>query len=1021
MTLKRFAWGIAALLLLAVALLVLGDWLLGTPAVKAAVQQRVSAALGGQIAWQDLDLHLLPAPHGELRKVRIEIPDAVSLRAEQVDAYLRLWPLLRGQVEIASFSVSRPQVRVVASGGAQKDGAPLDPIAAYRQAVGPAVQALRQFAPDTQFRIDAAEIDLPAVPLRLRGLNATASTSGEGVDLQVDAASDYWQRLRAKGRLAYADLSARADVELEGLVVDRDLPAARLRGELRTDAKSAIEVAAEGTLGTLFHAASAKLRLPATGAPHATAEISAADLAQALAIARRKLSGLDAIESAEGHVSARVELVLQDRWQAGVQVVKSDAAIKLAALPWKLSVHAGHAAVTENEVRVRGARGALGNSSFSGVAAQVELGKRPRLAAASGQATLRLEQWFPWLQKQLPQALEEVTALAGNVDLSLQRLALRFDRPADVSFDALATPRQVSAALKALPAPVSVTGGSLQVSAAQVRMDRLAVAMLDARALVSGTVATKGPTLELALAEGALGEKMVQWAMARGEVPARLEPRTPLRFAAKRIAWAPGAPLQADAAVDFDGGPALAAILAWQPDRLELRRLAIKDAQSDAVLGATTGGDVLQASFSGTLYGRSLASMLRKPPAGSQGDLGVVRGKLLAKGLRKAPEQSTAEGRLQIDALDLTPLIGAKALLRSVDFNADGSRLHIAEAQLEWEGQPISLRGEIRRSAQGPVIDAQLESTGVVVDRLLPVKKAEENAAGKPPQTEPSSSKLWPLPVTGRVGVRAGFVQYQHYRIEPLQGNLLLERERASLEVKEARMCGVSFPLSGAATPQGFAVSAQISMKDEPVAQSMRCLTGEALDLSGNMDLRADLRTQGKPGELVRNLTGTAQSELRKGSMKKFALIGNILSVLSLRNLLDPKALKESGFPYRSLSAKGYFKDGEFILEEGFFDSDAARLAASGKVDLVGANSQLTVLVGLLTTVDRVVDAIPIIGGIFGGTMAALPVSVKGDIRNPEVVPLGPRAITGQLLGIFERTLKLPGKLVVPPGKDAPP
>jgi hypothetical protein len=83
-------------------------------------------------------------------------------------------------------------------------------------------------------------------------------------------------------------------------------------------------------------------------------------------------------------------------------------------------------------------------------------------------------------------------------------------------------------------------------------------------------------------------------------------------------------------------------------------------------------------------------------------------------------------------------------------------------------------------------------------------------------------------------------------------------------------------------------------------------------------------------------------------------------------------------------------------------------------VDLLGANSQLTVLVGLLTRVDRIAGAVPIIGDIFGGSMTALPMAVHGDIRDPVIVPLGPRAITDQLLGIFERTLKLPGKLVVP-------
>ncbi|HEV7478351.1 MAG TPA: AsmA-like C-terminal region-containing protein [Burkholderiales bacterium] len=1003
---RRLAYGLGFAVVAFAGLLALGGWLIDTPAVKAAIQQRLSAALGGQIAWEALELRLLPAPHGELRRVRVEIPGAVSARADQVDAYLRLWPLLRGHPEIASLSVSRPEVRIAEPGGAQKEDAPIDPLAAYRRAIEPVAQALQKFAPDTDFRIESAAIDLAGMGLELRDLNVALRTTRDGAELDLDASSNFWKRLRVRGRVEYADLSAHGTLRVDEVALHKDLPAATLSAQLRTDAKTAIECDLEAALGSLLPEAKAKLSLPAGGKPaEVDARLSRIDLVQAVAFARRNVSGLEVIESVEGRLSANVRLSLGEPWRASVDVFESDASARLAGLPWKLSAHAAQIAASEKQVDVRGLRGTLGGSSFSEVAARIELGKQPRLSAASGRATLQLEQWFPWLQKQLP--LEEINALTGNVEVALQRMALRFDRSAEVSFDAVATPRQVSATLKALPAPVSVTGGSLQVSAAQVRMDRLAVAMLDASALVSGTVTTKGPKLELALAEGALGEKIVQWALARAEVPARLEPRTPLRFAAKRIAWAPQAPLEADASIDFDGGPAVAAVLAWQPDKLELRRLAIKDARSDAVLGATIGGDVLQASFSGTLYGRSLASMLRKPRAGVQGDLGVARGKLVLKGHRKAPEQSTAEGRLQVEALDLSQLVGAKVLLQSGDFSADGESLRIAQARLEWEDQSVSLNGVLRRTAQGPVIDARLESPGVVVERLLAAEKSA--TAG-----EPKQSKLWPLPVTGQVDVRAGFVQYQHYKIAPLEGSLKLERERASLQVKEARMCGVSFPLTSEALPDSFAFATQITMKDQPIEQAMRCLTGETVEITGNADLRADLRSRGKVEDLIRNLTGTAQADLRKGTIKKFALIGNILSVLSLRNLVSPQSAKEGAFAYRSLSAKGRFEGGAFLIEESFFDSNAARLAATGTVDLLGANSRLDVLVGLLTTVDRVAGAIPLIGDVFGGSLTALPVAVSGDIRDPRVVPLGPHAVTDRLLGIFERTLKLPGKLVVP-------
>jgi hypothetical protein len=213
------------------------------------------------------------------------------------------------------------------------------------------------------------------------------------------------------------------------------------------------------------------------------------------------------------------------------------------------------------------------------------------------------------------------------------------------------------------------------------------------------------------------------------------------------------------------------------------------------------------------------------------------------------------------------------------------------------------------------------------------------------------------------------------------------------------------------AVPEKVKVAAHISMRDQALEKSLRCLTGGNVEITGNADVRAELRSEGRRPDLFRNMTGTIQAETRNGSVKRFALIGNILS---LRNIASVSQMQEGGFPYRSMTAKGTFQNGNLMLDEGFFDSSAVRLGAHGRIDLLGADSQLTVLVGLLTNVDRVTGAIPIIGYVFGGSMTALPVGVSGDIRNPLVVPLGPRAITDNLLGIFERTLKLPGKLMVP-------
>ncbi|MFL6571616.1 MAG: AsmA-like C-terminal region-containing protein, partial [Burkholderiales bacterium] len=575
-------------------------------------------------------------------------------------------------------------------------------------------------------------------------------------------------------------------------------------------------------------------------------------------------------------------------------------------------------------------------------------------------------------------------------------------------YDVAVTPRGVRAVLKALPAAVTADGGSVRAGPKQATLENVAVAMLDARTRVSGTIGIAKPAVELALTEGVAGEKIVQWALQRGEMPARLEPKTPLRFAAKRVAWAPSGVLEADARVDFEGGPQVALTLASKPKVLELPRIAIKDAASDAVISLALAGDVVRASFSGTLQGRSIAAMLRRP--GPETASGAAQGKIQVTVDRLQPRRTVADGHLRVDALDLSWLAGKRAIVERMDLTAEPTGARIVDARLNWDEQVVDLKGEVKRTEQGPVIDARLESPGVDLVRLLPEPKAEEEKKDK--------ANVWPLPVTGRIEVRTGFVQYKEYRIEPFEGRLLLERERARLEVQAARMCGVSFPMELEAVPEKVTAAAHISMKGQPLEKSVPCLTGGAVELTGDADLTAELRTEGHRPDLARNLTGTVQAESRNGHVKKFALIG---SILSLRNIASVSKMEQSGFPYRSMTAKGRFEGGNFVLDEGFFDSSAVRLAAHGNVGLQGADSQLTVLIGLLTNVDRVTGAIPIVGYVFGGSMTALPVSVSGDIRNPLVVPLGPRAITDSLLGIFERTLKLPGKLVVPAADSKPP
>src|SRR3954469_15382806 len=112
---KRAAFVLGAIVLAAVLVVVLvGPALVDRPAVQAEIQQRLSKALQGQVTWEALEVALFPAPHGELRKLRVEVPGKLAASADHVDVYLRLWPLFRGRMEIASLTLKKPSIRLTA-------------------------------------------------------------------------------------------------------------------------------------------------------------------------------------------------------------------------------------------------------------------------------------------------------------------------------------------------------------------------------------------------------------------------------------------------------------------------------------------------------------------------------------------------------------------------------------------------------------------------------------------------------------------------------------------------------------------------------------------------------------------------------------------------------------------------------------------------------------------------------------------------------------------------------------------
>lgn len=1076
----RYAVYCVALLgaLLVAAALFLPD-VLDTPRVRAEIQRVLSEAVRGEVAWDELSVRILPSPHASLRMARLEIPRVASVRAEEAEARLRLRPLFHGRVEITSVAVTRPVIRisvVPAPADKPKKAAPAaDIVGAYRSVMGPVVEAVREFAPDTVVTVESGELEIlvpDALPMKLSKLTLRARAGMGNMELEATAASQYWSWVALSARVEYADLSAKASLRganvkpqawLEryagDVPVGVSLAAVSLRVDAHTDAKTSLECGFDARTDSVGIArAGERIDIPDVGVKGSVKlgaqetaigveEIRLAgsrlssgefrlsmkdgtisghsgydlDVAQAMDYARRLVPGeareaLASLHPVTGRAQGRIKLALGPRdWSVAVDVAKSDVAVQVRDLPGPVRLSGGAVEIDPHKVTLDRVALSLpaGNIALSGLQYLFNDSSTTGNASFDLDVARSLELARHVLPKENRDALADIETATGRAEGSA---GFAFGRN-DWKVGLKVSKSDATLGVRQLPGPVGIAGAAVEAGPASVKVDRAAVTLLDANVVASATFDEfgSGPRVRGAIAKGSIGEKLLSWIWETAKLPLRYEPAAPIRIAVPSLAWHPKQGLDVEATAQFDAGPGVAVDLGWAAGALDIRRATIRDGRSDAQLALRVKGASLEGRYAGALHSTSIASVLKraKLPAGN------VAGDLRFTIDLAHPERMTAEGHLKGESLDLASLIGQPLRIERIDLATDDIALRVREATVNWAGQRVTLRGDLKRSERGPVIDAQLESPGINLDALLPSEeKIAAEARSKPAAGGMDAAKgIWPMPVTGRIAVRADSVQRGRHKVAPVAATLVLEEKRAHLDLEQAELCGILLPLTLEATPQGYSANVRVAAQKQELERTAHCLSGEGVLISGLYDLRADLITQGKLTELLKNLKGTVRADASNGRVMKFALLGNILSMASVSSLMKPDGpkLDDQGFPYRALTVAGHFENGRFIVEEGSFQSDALGLAANGWISVTDFSSRLTVLVAPFSRLDQLVRKVPLVGYVVGGTFTSVPVGVSGDIRNPLVVPLGPRAVGSEVLGIFERTLKLPAKLITTP------
>ncbi len=728
--------------------------------------------------------------------------------------------------------------------------------------------------------------------------------------------------------------------------------------------------------------------------------------------------------------------------------------VDYGAIPFPVELHGGEGGFYNSTIWWRGISATVDKIKVKTISGALSpLHGNPNLQVNELRATLDMGQLLYWLNHY--PVLKPYTSIfptaKGMVEVEDGTLKGPLLHPHRWRFTLVTRPRVFSFGFALLPFPVTLDGGHLTLTRRRLSLKGVLASGGDSKMLLSGWVNDYMgmPTGASLSYSGTMGEALYLFLARLSHDPQGLWLNTPFQTEGQwdwrggeahhlkgKAHWPTGAVATIDMSTSSKGILVRQASIASQGEKFEA---------STRFPFAPKGR--LEVSFNGRVKYGDIESIFRNHGLLTQG--GFVKGEGFHAVLDLGrPKGSSFKGtltakNLQIDGYFIHWLeargTSTGLVVKRARFNYGGGDWN-ATAAITLS-QPLHLTGMV----EGPLL--RLPATGVTQER----GKKRERPTGN--ETRTTQGKTWIRyleSLEGTLSLKIGRVEYGNYTVKGFAGSLGILGEGAGVEVhmRKGNLCSipltgkVKIPLEnhGQSTYLVHIPRRKLPEENQPRFEKvLPCIFPSLQDkeplIEGPFRVWGEIKTRDPgDGEPLKHLRGyiNVRSNPRKrpGLIHKFKLVSKLLDVLNPLALASnlPK-LTMKGIPYNKLMLKISFNEETWPIDQAVLDGPALKIVAKGKLKNSGDEIDATVLVGMLKTVNRVVKNIPLVSTIVKhvlsgkhGSIISIPVSVKGPMDDPLVVPMSPTAVGSELLGIVTRTLKLPVTLLSPlfngPGKD---
>ncbi len=347
---------------------------------------------------------------------------------------------------------------------------------------------------------------------------------------------------------------------------------------------------------------------------------------------------------------------------------------------------------------------------------------------------------------------------------------------------------------------------------------------------------------------------------------------------------------------------------------------------------------------------------------------------------------------------------GSVDVVSEISSGRSRTRIDVVKANLTWSGHHLNLLGGLKFAKDGSLLDLTVTADSIdweQLERILSYFKKRKTGKGQ---------------VLGTLKVQADNFNYQSFSVRPLHAKILFKPNKVIIEIKQAVVCGIPFHGLLMVSNQIVEIYLIPAAENQNLAAAVSCLTDQKDEVTGTFNLNGQISAKSKPDAFRRSLTGDIDFSANKGRIQRFGLLAKMLAVLNITEIYrgEVPELTGEGFAYHGMTVRALVKGGELIMQECVVDGASMGISCEGSVDFIDNELDLTVLLAPFKTADRIVKFLPLVGHVLGGKLISIPFRIQGDLKDPDVTPLHPAAVGSGVLGVLERTLKLPITIIQP-------